>query len=87
MRPFKVREFATKFQQPGESQGKLREFGCLKFIFSQVEDPNFENFLGKFAPDPLNGLGLTVEFNLGLEKSRKSRGILYCLESGNPDEK
>ena len=24
---------------------KVREFCCLKFIFSQVEDPNFENFL------------------------------------------
>ena len=36
---------------------KVREFFCLKFIFSQVEDPNFENFQGS---DPLNGLGLTV---------------------------
>ena len=44
----------TKFQKSGKSQG----FCCLKFIFSQVEDPNFENF----------GLGLTVEPNLGLEK-------------------
>ena len=44
----------------------------MKFIFSQVEDPNFEK-------TPLNGLGLTVELNLGLEKSRNS----YCLESGN----
>ena len=45
----------TKFQK----SGKVRGFCCLKFIFSQVEDPNFENF----------GLGLTVEPNLGLEKS------------------
>ena len=36
---------------------KVRGF-CLKLIFSQVEDPNFENF----------GLGLMVEPNLGLEK-------------------
>ena len=49
---------------------KVREFCCLKFIFSQVEDPNFENFLGEHAP--LNGLGLSVELNLGLE----SQGIL-----------
>ena len=31
---------------------KVREFCCLKFIFSQVEDPNFKNFLGKHAPRP-----------------------------------
>ena len=62
---------------------KVREFCCLKFIFSQVEDSNFENFLGEHA---LNGLGLSVKLNLGLEKSRKSQGISYCLESGNPDE-
>ena len=35
-------------------------------------------------PDPLNGLELTVELNLGLEKSGKSQGISYCLESGHP---
>ena len=35
-------------------------------------------------PDPLNGLGLMAELNLGLEKSGKSQGISYCLESGNP---
>ena len=41
-----------------ESQGicdripKVREFCCLKFIFSQVEDPNYENFLGEHAPGP-----------------------------------
>ena len=43
---------------------KVREFCCPKFIFSQVENPNFENFL-----TPLNGLGLTVELDIGLEKS------------------
>ena len=35
-------------------------------------------------PDPLNGLGLMVEVNLGLEKSGESQEISYCLESGNP---
>ena len=35
-------------------------------------------------PYPLNGPGLTVELNRGLEKSGKSQGISYCLESGNP---
>ena len=29
---------------------KVREFCCLKFIFSQIEDPNFENFLGEHSP-------------------------------------
>ena len=32
----------------GENQGLF----CLKFIFSQVEDPNFENLLGKHSPPP-----------------------------------
>ena len=36
---------------------------------------------------PPNGLGLTIELDLGLEKSGKSQGISYCLESGNPDFK
>ena len=44
----------------------------IHFNFSQVEDPNFDNFLEKHAP---NGLGLTVEFNLGVENSGKSQGI------------
>ena len=52
---------------------EVREFCCLKFIFSQVEDPYFEN-----------SLGLMIELNLGLEKSGKSQGMSYCLESGNP---
>ena len=42
-------------------------------------------FWGSMPPDPLNGLGLMVELNLGLEKSGKSQGISYCLESGNPE--
>ena len=57
-----VKELVTEFQ-------KSRNFFCLKFIFSQVEDPNFENFLGTMPPDPPNDLGLTVELSLGLEKS------------------
>ena len=59
-----------------ESQGicdripKVREFCCLKFIFSQVQYPNFENISGGACPHtPLNGLRLTVELNLGLEMS------------------
>ena len=31
---------------------KVREFCCLKFIVSEIEDPNFENFLGEHAPRP-----------------------------------
>ena len=63
---------------------KVREVCCLKFIFSQVEGPNFENFLREHAPRPLNSLGITAKLHLGLEKSGKSEGISYCLESGNP---
>ena len=72
-------------RQNSKSQGKVREFCCLKFIFSQVEDPNFETFLGECPPRPLNGLGITVEPNLGLEKSGKRQGISYSLEGGNPE--
>ena len=39
-------------QQNTKSQGEVREFCCLKYIFSQVEDPNLENFLGEHAPRP-----------------------------------
>ena len=38
--------------QNSKSQRKVREFCCLKFIFSKVEDPNFENFLEEPAPRP-----------------------------------
>ena len=31
---------------------KVREFCCLKFIFSQIEDTKFENFLGEHTPRP-----------------------------------
>ena len=39
-------------RQNSKSHGKVREFCCLKFIFSQVEDPNFEIFLREHAPRP-----------------------------------
>ena len=42
---------------------KVREFFGLKFIFSQVEDPNFKTFLGGACPQT------PVELNLGLKKS------------------
>ena len=51
---------------------KVREFCCLKFIFSQVEDPDLEIGLGACSPRTpmaINGLGPMIEFNLGLEKS------------------
>ena len=63
-------------RQNSKCQGKVREFCCLKFIFSQVEDPNFENFPGEEGGGgehaSHNGLGLTKELNLGLKKSGKS---------------
>ena len=45
-------EKSGDLKETPESQGicgripKVREFCCLKFIFSQVEGANFENFLG-----------------------------------------
>ena len=69
---------------------KVREFCCLEFIFSQVEDPHFENFLGEQTPTgsqpphPLNGLGLTVELNLGSGKVKEKSGNFILYESGNP---
>ena len=75
-------EKSGNLKETFESQGicdripKVREFCCLKFVFSQVEDPNFEKFLWEHSPDPLNGLGLTAELNLGLEKSGN------CIISG-----
>ena len=46
---------SRNLKETSESQGiclKVREFCCLKFIFSQVEDPNFENFLGEYVLRP-----------------------------------
>ena len=45
-------------KETSESQGicdkipKVREFCGLTFIFSQFENPNFENFLGEHDPRP-----------------------------------
>ena len=56
-----------------QSRGKIGEFCCVKFIFSQFEDPNFESFPEEHATThPVNGVGVTVELNLSLEKSGNS---------------
>ena len=34
------------------STPEVKEFCCKKFMFSQSEDPNFENFLGEHIPRP-----------------------------------
>ena len=53
---------------------------CMKFIFSQLEDLNFETFLGEHAPTlSENDIGFTIEFNPSLEKS----GVASLLESEN----
>ena len=75
----KSQRICDRIPKVRESQGIF----CLKFVFSQVEDPNFENFLGSMPPDPLNGLGLMVELNLCLETQGFSQLISYCLESDN----
>ena len=51
-------EKSGNLKETSESQGicdripKVREFCCVKFIYSQVEDPNFENSLAEHAPRP-----------------------------------
>ena len=58
---------SRNLRQNSTSQGKVKEFCCLKFIFSQVEDPNFETFLGEHAKwSQTHGRAYT-----GLEKSGK----------------
>ena len=52
-------EMSGNFDARRKSHGKVKEFCCVKFIFSQFEHPNFENFLGEHAPDPLYSLGHT----------------------------
>ena len=58
-------EMLGNFDAKRNSQGilkktrKVSEFCCVKFIFSQSGNPNFENFLGEHVPRPLNSLGHT----------------------------
>ena len=57
----------------------------MKFIFGQLEDPNFENFLWEYAPtSPVSGLGVTVDFTLSLEESWNSQEILSFMKNGDP---
>ena len=59
----------------------------MKFISYQSENPNFENLLWERASTtPVNVIRPIVEFNLSLEKSWKSQGILSLLGIGNPEE-
>ena len=81
-------EKSGNLKETSESQGiwdssKSRGI-LLSEIQFQVEDPILKIFWGSMPPDPLTGLGHTLELNLGLEKSGKCQGISYCLESGNP---
>ena len=48
----KSQGFCLKSQGIRDRIPKVREFFCLKFVFSQAEDPNFENFLGEHAARP-----------------------------------
>ena len=41
-----------EFLKNKKSQGKVREFCCVKFIFSQCEHPTFEIFLEDYASRP-----------------------------------
>ena len=57
---------------------KVREFCCLKFILSRLKILILKIYWGNMSPDPPNGLGITVELNLGMENSGKIQG-----KSGN----
>ena len=69
-------KIATEFQMSGESQGLLLSeihFSAkLKILILNL-------FWSRMPLDPLNGLGLTVELNIGLEKS----GNFILYGSGN----
>ena len=47
----KVREKSGIFEKH-EKSGKVREFCCVKLIFSQSERLDFENFLREYALRP-----------------------------------
>ena len=44
-------EMSGNLDAKRKSQQNVREF-CVKFIFSQYEHPNFENFRPEHAPRP-----------------------------------
>ena len=67
-------------RQNSKSQGKVREFCCPKFISAKLKILILKIFWGSMPPDTLNGLGITVELNLGLEKL----GNFILSVSGNP---
>ena len=74
-------EMSGKFDARRKSQGiskktrKVREFCCVKFIFSQSEHPNFENVLGEHVLESWTHKNLIVVW--------KSQGISSLLESGH----
>ena len=62
---------------------KSENFVVWNLFSAKLKIQILKIFCGSMPPDPLNGLGIMVELNLGLEKSGRSQGISYCLESGN----
>ena len=48
-----------------KKSGESQEIFCVKFIFSQFEDPNFEIFWASMPPDGPYGLGLIVSKSQG----------------------
>ena len=69
-------ERSGNLKKTPDSQGichkirNVRKSSC-KIHFSQSKNPDFQNFLWARAPELLNNLGLTVQFDLSLGKSGK----------------
>ena len=77
-------EMSGNFDARRKSQGIVRKFYCMKFIFSQSEHPHFENFLGDHAPRA----PLTVfDTHKNLIVVWKSQGISSILETGDPEKR
>ena len=81
---FDARRKSRGIFEKQEKSGKIREFCCVQFVFSQSEHSNFKNFMGEHAPGPPKSLGHTEELNRSLEKLGKSQGISSLLETGHP---
>ena len=80
-KPGNVREFRCKEIKSGKSQGKVREFCCVRFIFGRSEHLNFETFLGKHPPNPLQTV---LDTHKNMIVVWKSQGISSLLEPGHP---
>ena len=75
---FDARKKVREFLKNKKGQGNVKEFCCVKFLFSQSEHTNFESFLGVHIH---SGLEHTQEFNRSLKQSGKGQRISSLLET------